>query len=227
MLSTPLTCCSIGVATAFSMVSASAPGKMARTRISGGAISGNCATGRLVIVIAPTMTIRIEMTIATIGRRMKNLDMGSALLRLDVRGFGNDGSPFRHLSRSFHNHVIARTQALSDLRTAESVRPVNCSRLRLPCRVSPIRCHPADTRQASVEDSSGLQFFVRAVARYCCGLYWVGDISQDIISSVRNACAGPVKFPRSRRQHATKLITTGQCAFCFENQFRSHWNSLR
>ena len=35
----------------------------------------NWAIGRIVIVTAPTMTVRIAMTIATIGRLMKNLDM--------------------------------------------------------------------------------------------------------------------------------------------------------
>src|SRR5271165_2049366 len=79
MLSTPLICCSMGVATAFSSVSASAPGYKAHRRISGGAIFGNCATGSLVIVIAPTITVKIAMTIATIGRLIKNLDMSVAL----------------------------------------------------------------------------------------------------------------------------------------------------
>src|SRR5580692_8568699 len=37
---------------------------------------GNCATGKLTIVTAPTITIRIAITIATMGRLMKNLDMG-------------------------------------------------------------------------------------------------------------------------------------------------------
>jgi hypothetical protein len=36
---------------------------------------GNCATGKVAIVIAPTMTVRIAITIATMGRRMKKLTM--------------------------------------------------------------------------------------------------------------------------------------------------------
>jgi hypothetical protein len=36
---------------------------------------GNWATGRLVIVTAPMMTMRIAITIATMGRLMKNLDI--------------------------------------------------------------------------------------------------------------------------------------------------------
>src|ERR1700722_11663206 len=36
---------------------------------------GNCATGRLAMATAPTITIRMAITIATIGRLMKKLDM--------------------------------------------------------------------------------------------------------------------------------------------------------
>src|SRR5580700_8841978 len=75
MLSTPLTCCSIGVATDCSSVLASAPTYVARIWISGGTIFGNWATGSATIVTAPTITVNIAMTIATIGRLMKNLDI--------------------------------------------------------------------------------------------------------------------------------------------------------
>ena len=40
---------------------------------------GNCATGRVAMVTAPTITVRIAITIATIGRLMKNLDISVAL----------------------------------------------------------------------------------------------------------------------------------------------------
>src|ERR1700741_448413 len=36
---------------------------------------GNCATGRLAMVTTPTITIRMAITIATMGRLMKKLDM--------------------------------------------------------------------------------------------------------------------------------------------------------
>src|SRR5690349_20455728 len=75
MLSTPLICSSMGVATACSMVCASAPTYLAEIWISGGAISGNCATGSRRMAIAPTMTVKMAITIATIGRLMKNLDI--------------------------------------------------------------------------------------------------------------------------------------------------------
>jgi hypothetical protein len=41
---------------------------------------GNCATGKLRIVNVPTNTNRIEITIATMGRWMKNLDIGLPVL---------------------------------------------------------------------------------------------------------------------------------------------------
>src|SRR5213594_525952 len=75
MLSTPCNCCSIGVATDCSRVSASAPTYVALSKISGGASSGNCAIGSWIMATMPMITITIEMTIATIGRLMKNLDM--------------------------------------------------------------------------------------------------------------------------------------------------------
>jgi hypothetical protein len=36
---------------------------------------GNWATGKNAIVTAPTITVRIAITIATMGRLIKNLDM--------------------------------------------------------------------------------------------------------------------------------------------------------
>src|SRR5580692_8885268 len=79
MLSTPFICCSMGVATACVMVFASAPGYVAVTRISGGTISGNCEVGSESIATTPRMTVMIAMTMATIGRRMKNFDIESYL----------------------------------------------------------------------------------------------------------------------------------------------------
>src|SRR5882672_10393496 len=39
-------------------------------------IFGNCAIGRVNSVTRPTITVMIEITIATMGRLMKNLDIG-------------------------------------------------------------------------------------------------------------------------------------------------------
>src|SRR6267378_2640648 len=45
-------------------------------KISGGTTLGNCAMGSPTIVTSPTMTMIMEITMATIGRLMKNFDMG-------------------------------------------------------------------------------------------------------------------------------------------------------
>jgi hypothetical protein len=42
---------------------------------------GNCATGRLTIETSPMITIKMAMTIATIGRLMKNLYMNESQAR--------------------------------------------------------------------------------------------------------------------------------------------------
>src|SRR5215472_14868944 len=44
--------------------------------MSGGAMFGNCAVGRLSNTNTPTSTMTIEITMETIGRLMKNLLMG-------------------------------------------------------------------------------------------------------------------------------------------------------
>ena len=75
MLSTPDICCSMGVATDWSTVRASAPGYVAFTCTCGSAILGNCAMGKPDIATRPMITIKMEITIATMGRLMKNFDM--------------------------------------------------------------------------------------------------------------------------------------------------------
>src|ERR1700730_12861188 len=75
MLSTPFICCSSGVETDCSIVTASAPVYVVETLTCGGTISGNWARGRLRMAIKPTMTVRMGMTMAPIGRLMKNLEI--------------------------------------------------------------------------------------------------------------------------------------------------------
>ena len=86
MLSTPLTCCSMGVATDCSMVCASAPVKVVVRMICGGMICGNCAMGSPTSDTAPRSTVRIAMTIATMGRRMKNAEITALLLSVRLDG---------------------------------------------------------------------------------------------------------------------------------------------
>src|SRR5262249_28204414 len=80
MLSTPLICCSTGVATDCSSVNASAPTYVAHSWICGGAMLGNCAIGSCTNAAAPTITMRMAMTMATTGRLTKNFAIGHYLL---------------------------------------------------------------------------------------------------------------------------------------------------
>src|SRR5512139_4349975 len=80
MSSTPDICCSMGVATDCSTVRASDPVYVVWTWISGGTMLWNWAMGSPVMATRPTIVIRMAMTIATIGRLMKNLDMPDLLL---------------------------------------------------------------------------------------------------------------------------------------------------
>src|SRR5579871_6353272 len=73
MLSTPLTCCSIGVATDCSTVTASAPVNDVWTWIWGGTMFGYCAIGKRLAATTPTKMVTIAITIAMTGRAMKNL----------------------------------------------------------------------------------------------------------------------------------------------------------
>src|SRR4029077_10789933 len=78
MLSTPFTCVSMGAATAWAIVSASAPGYEVDTVTTGGEISGYCAIGRLIIAPSPAITMTRERTIAKIGRWIQNREIKAA-----------------------------------------------------------------------------------------------------------------------------------------------------
>src|SRR6266851_1351368 len=93
MFFAPFTCSSIGVATDCSTVRASAPVYVATVWIRGGTISGNCATGRRKIITAPVITKKIAITIATIGRLMKNLDIGGQVCGAGVAGEDDGVAP--------------------------------------------------------------------------------------------------------------------------------------
>src|SRR5260370_22606814 len=73
--SAPLIWCSIGAATVSATVSALAPGNWPVTLITGGAISGYCATGRRAKGTPPRITKTSETTAAKIGRSMKKCEM--------------------------------------------------------------------------------------------------------------------------------------------------------
>src|SRR6478735_793129 len=67
--------------------------------------------GRVTMVIAPTMTVRTEMTIATIGRLMKNRDTLASCPRRLVSSHRDD-CPVPDLQQPFDNHAFAWFQAV-------------------------------------------------------------------------------------------------------------------
>ena len=68
MLSTPLICASMGPATDWDNVCASAPGYTAVTCTCTGVIDGYCSTGRFMAEMTPANTITSDNTVAKIGR---------------------------------------------------------------------------------------------------------------------------------------------------------------
>jgi hypothetical protein len=68
----PLSCCSIGVATACATVSELAPGYVALILTTGGVICGYWSIGNIVNPINPNMTINIDMTMENTGLSIKN-----------------------------------------------------------------------------------------------------------------------------------------------------------
>src|ERR1700682_2080284 len=75
MFSTPLICCSSGVTTVEATTSALAPGYWPETLMTGGAISGYCATGRRANETPPRITNTIATPAPKRGRSIKKCEM--------------------------------------------------------------------------------------------------------------------------------------------------------
>src|SRR5260221_5181691 len=86
---------------------------------------GNCATGKLSTVSAPTNTMTMEITMATMGRLMKNFDMGqpslsirrplvSRTLVLGHEWFGIYAHTSVHSLNSFNHDSVSRVQPVRD-----------------------------------------------------------------------------------------------------------------
>src|SRR5216684_7819601 len=71
---------------------------------------GNWAMGRLNMVIVPTRTKTIEITMATMGRLMKNFDIGLPSLRLCGKWLGVHLHARTHLLHSLDDHAFALLQ---------------------------------------------------------------------------------------------------------------------
>src|SRR5262249_10824222 len=81
-------------------------------RMMGGARNGYCSKLSPVSVYAPSRDVRIAMTIATIGRRMKN----SATLGSRLRGGLADRLHLHarpHSLHPFHDHPLARLEPVA------------------------------------------------------------------------------------------------------------------
>ena len=75
---------------------------------------GNWATGKLRMVSEPTSTRMIDMTIATMGRLMKNFDIGLFCLRFRRKRLGVHEHARAHLLNSLGDNVLAGLEPLSD-----------------------------------------------------------------------------------------------------------------
>src|SRR5580658_5023085 len=75
---------------------------------------GNCATGRARMVREPTNTRTMEITIATMGRLIKNFDIGLPSLAFRGKGLGVHLHAGTHLLHALRNHVVAGLQAVRD-----------------------------------------------------------------------------------------------------------------
>src|SRR5580658_1953995 len=71
---------------------------------------GNWATGSAKIVTAPMITVRIAMTMATMGRLMKNLDISLGLHERLHADFDSG----TNLLGPLDNHALARFQPIAD-----------------------------------------------------------------------------------------------------------------
>src|ERR1700734_1758494 len=92
---------------------------------------GNCATGKLMIVIVPRITITIEITMATMGRLMKNFDMAflpclrrRIIRHVRLRLYLRTGLHFLH---SLGHYAFSRLQSVSDNpQGADAIADLDC-----------------------------------------------------------------------------------------------------
>src|SRR5260370_24558047 len=75
---------------------------------------GNWATGRLSMVIVPTITRTMEIPMATMGRLMKNFDMGLPSLRLCGKRLRVYLHARTYLLHAFGDYAFASLQSVLD-----------------------------------------------------------------------------------------------------------------
>src|SRR5712671_5479807 len=90
-------------------------------------ISGNCAIGSACIATRPASTVTIAMTMATIGRPMKNRDTSVSLWCVRERLHVHDRSIGR--GRAFHHDALPRLEtAIDDPAAAHSLAGLHSPR---------------------------------------------------------------------------------------------------
>src|SRR5882724_4021064 len=71
---------------------------------------GNCATGKVKMVMAPTITRTMEITMATIGRLMKNFDIGLPSLAFSRKRLGVHWHARTYFLYALGHHAFAWLQ---------------------------------------------------------------------------------------------------------------------
>src|SRR5215468_1105381 len=121
MFSTPLICCSSGVATVRATVSADAPGYTVVICTVGGTISGYCATGNTSRAPSPRSVTNVLRTIAKRGRSMKKCARRIFLLPpvvpvrwRDRTVLSRDLGASSGVEQSANNHAVTRHESRPD-----------------------------------------------------------------------------------------------------------------
>src|ERR1700758_446071 len=75
---------------------------------------GNCATGKARMVRVPTSTKMMEITIATMGRLMKNFDIGLSVLVFRAERLGIHECASAHFLHAFRDDSFPSMQPIRD-----------------------------------------------------------------------------------------------------------------
>src|ERR1700728_433509 len=110
--------------------------------MSGGVMFGNCATGKLRTVREPTNTMTMEITMATMGRLMKNFDMG-------------------HPSLSIRRSLVLGQEWLG-IHTHTTAHPLNSFDHDSVSGIEPVSYDPSVINPVAHSDRSNVDFVIGA-----------------------------------------------------------------
>src|ERR1700690_2884140 len=176
----------MGVATDCSTVWASAPMNVVLMRASGGTIFGNWAIGSPRKATRPRITVMIAMTIATIGRLMKNFDtarLPGGLCRGERKGIHQRAVP--DLLQPLSDDPVARLQPgkdgdevaerLADRRRHDVDPVVGVDRGKLVAPLELVQGAPGDEERALLGPNDGADARVLARAEQPARVGELGD----------------------------------------------------